>query len=97
MSRPDITDPANMLAVQGDRVLVYKHSDNGHLLLAHVLTLVRVIDVGGQEMRLVNRDDKMRLPDWAFTQKWYDVLRSAPENKQGAKWEVTLKLKAEWQ
>lgn len=81
-----------MLAVQGDLVLVYKH-EGEQLVLAYVLTLVRVIDIGKQEMRMVNRGSKDRKPDWAFTQAWYDRLRPAGENKHGAKWEVTLKAK----
>lgn len=91
MSRPDLTQPRNMLAIQGDRVLVYSH---GAAQFDYVLTLIRVIGVGGQEMRMVNRDDKSRKPDWSFTQKWYDSLRPARENKENAKWEVTLKAKA---
>lgn len=90
-SRPDITQPENMLAVQGDKVIVYKHGENGHRVLAHVLTLVRVMDMGSQHMRLVNREGKVRSPDWAFTQVWYDRLKEAPKNEFGAKWEVTLK------
>lgn len=92
-SKPDITKPANMLAIQGDRVLVYGHEAN-ELVLVCVLTLIRVIDIGRQEMRMVNRDDKTRKPDWAFTQKWYDSLRPARKNDAGAVWEVTLKAKA---
>lgn len=86
--KPDITIPLNMLAIQGDRVLVYNH---GGSQPQHVLTLIRVIDVAKQELRLINRDDKSRKPDWTFTQKWYDSLRPARENTEGAKWEVTLK------
>lgn len=82
-----------MLAVQGDLVLVYKHGANGDLVHAHTLTLVRVIDVDKQEMRLVNRSSKDHKPDWSFTQAWYDRLKPARENKEGAKWEVTLKAK----
>lgn len=92
----NVDDPATMLSLQGDRVLVYKHSNsenNGALLLAYVLTLVRVIDIGRQEMRLVNRDSKERQPDWPCTQIWVDKLRPARENKHSAKWEVTLKSK----
>lgn len=81
-----------MLSLQGNRVLIYRHTDNnGSLLLAHVLTLVRVMDVDRQEMRLVNRDSKERQPDWAFTQVWLDKLRPAAVNKHSAQWEVTLK------
>ena len=91
-ARPNITVPQNMLDVQGDRVIVYKHDDDDTLVVAHVLTLVRVMDIGHQEMRMVNRESKKtRQPDWAFTQKWYEHLRPADENKLGAKWEVTLK------
>lgn len=91
----NVADPETMLSLQGDRVLVYKHAENnGTLLLAYVLTLVRVVDVGRQEMRLVNRDSKDRQPDWLCTQVWLDKLRPAPAgNKQNAKWEVTLKSK----
>lgn len=92
-ARPDITVPENMLDVQGDRVIVYKHSTTGSLDVAHVLTLVRVIDETRQEIRMVNREAKDRKPDWAFTQVWYDRLRPAEENKFGAKWQVTLKQK----
>ncbi len=93
MSKPDITVPKNMLAIQGDRVLVYNHVDDD-LQLAYVLTLIRVIDVDRQEMRMVNRDNKTGKPDWLFTQKWYDSLRPARPNKENAQWEVTLKAKA---
>lgn len=90
----DVSQPDTMRKLQGDRVLVYRHSESGHLLLAHVMTLVRVVGVDGQEMRLVNRDSKDRRPSWAFTQVWLDKLRPAPVgNKQNAKWEVTLKAK----
>ena len=91
-SRPDITKPENMLAIQGDLVLVYKHEGDA-VVLADVLTLVRVMDVGRQEMRLCNRASKDRKPDWPFTQAWYDRLKPARDNKEGAKWEVTLKPK----
>jgi hypothetical protein len=91
-SRPDITKPENMLAIQGDLVLVYKHEGDA-VVLAYVLTLVRVMDVGRQEMRLCNRASKDRKPDWPFTQAWYDRLKPARDNKEGAKWEVTLKPK----
>jgi hypothetical protein len=90
--RPDITQPDNMLAIQGDLVLVYRH-EGETVTLAHTLTLVRVLDVGRQEMRMVNRASKNRKPDWLFTQAWYDRLRPAQENKEGAQWEVTLKPK----
>ena len=42
-ARPDITKPENMLAIQGDRVIVYTHGHNGDLVQTHVLTLVQVI------------------------------------------------------
>lgn len=92
-SRPDITDPANMLAIQGERVIVYVHT-GGKLVVDCVLTLVRCIDIGSQQMRLINRDGKERKPDWLFTQKWYDSLRPARPNKENARWEVTLKPRA---
>lgn len=91
MNRPDITKPENMLAVQGDLVIVYKHNGMGALEPLHLLTLVRAVDIGRQEMRMVNRESKDRQPDWPFTQVWYDSLRPAGENKAGAKWAVTLK------
>ena len=89
-ARPDITKPENMLDIQGDLVLVNRHTGSG-VELAHVMTLVRVIGPGRQEMRLVDRGSKTHKPDWAFTQGWYDRLRPASANKHGAKWEVTLK------
>lgn len=92
--RPDITRPENMLAIQGDRVLVYRHGANGDLDLTHVLTLVRVMGER-QEMRLCNRETRTGKPDWAFTQVWYDRLRPAEENNAGAKWAVTIKDKHE--
>ena len=54
MNRPDITQPKNMLAIQGERVLVYSH-EGDQLYLDFVLTLVRCIDIGRQEMRMVNQ------------------------------------------
>jgi hypothetical protein len=90
-ARPDITQPQNMLDIQGDRVIVYKHGPTGERVMAWVLTLVRVIDMGCQSMRMVNRENKTRQPDWLFTQKWYDRLLPAGENKLGAKWQVTVK------
>jgi len=89
-ARPDITDPQNMLDVQGDRVIVY---NEGNAVAEHVLTLVRVMGIGHQEMRMVNKESKTRQPDWAFTQKWYDRLRPAGENKLNAKWEVIVRAK----
>ena len=41
MNRPDITQPKNMLAIQGERVLVYSH-EGDQLYLDFVLTLVRI-------------------------------------------------------
>lgn len=88
--RLDITDPKSMMILQGDRVIVYKHGINGELIEFHVMTIVRVMG-DRQELRLVNRDNKTRKPDWPFTQDWYDSLRKAEENKVRAKWQVTLK------
>ena len=90
MNRPDITQVNNLLAIQGDRVLVYRHGDKDELKLAHVLTLVHLVGEK-REMRLMNREGRSRKPDWAFTQAWYDRLREARKNEFGAKWEVTLK------
>ncbi len=94
----NVTDTDTMRSLQGDRVLIYRHAaNNGALLLAHVMTLVRRIDVGGQELRLVNKDERTGQPDWAFTQNWLDKLRPAPANKHNAKWQVTLKFAAKWE
>ena len=89
--RPDITQPENMREVQGDRVLVFKQAEGGEPVHAYTLTLVRLMGGGRQEMRLVNRESRTHEPDWAFTQKWYDRLKPARENKVRAKWEVTVK------
>jgi len=91
-ARPDITKPENMLEVQGDRVIVYKHEGDA-LVMQYVLTLVRVVGIGHPEMRMVNKESKTWHPDWAFTQAWYDRLRPAGKNKLNAKWEVTVKAK----
>ena len=93
-ARPDITKPENMLDIQGDRVLVYNRVNGDDAELANIMTIVRVIGIGTQEMRLVNKEGKTRKPDWLFTQKWYDSLKPARENKENAKWEVTLKAKS---
>jgi hypothetical protein len=89
-ARPDITKPENMLAIQGDLVIVYRHGERDP---AYVMTLVRVLGVGTQEMRLKNKQSKDHKPDWAFTQAWYDRLKEAGKNEFGAKWEVTIKSK----
>lgn len=90
--RPDITKPENMLAIQGDLVAVYKHEADA-LVHAYTMTLVRVVDLDRQEMRLVNRNSKTNKPDWAFTQAWYDRLRVPSNNETGAKWEIVIKSK----
>jgi hypothetical protein len=87
----NITSPADMLALQGDRVLIFQRDDQNELCHVDTLTIVRVIDFDRKSLRLVKRDGKVRLPDWEFTQKLADKLRPARENKEGAKWEVTLK------
>jgi len=92
-ARPDITDPQNMLAIQGDRIAVYTHTANGDLALHHILTLVRVIDGDCQSLRMVNRESRSRQPDLAFSQKWYGCLRPAGENKLNVQWAVTLKAR----
>ncbi len=83
-----------MLAIQGDRVIVYRHGTNGDLVQVYVLTLVQVIGEK-REMRLVNREGKDRTPDWSFTQRWYDALHDAPKNEFRAKWTVTIKSRNE--
>lgn len=76
-------------------IIVYKPDEQGNLAVAYLLTLVHVVDGNKHEMRMVNRDSKTRKPDWPLTQVWFDKLRQVDpaSNKQGARWEVTLKSK----
>ena len=84
--KPDITKPAGMLQMQGDRVLVFSAAG----VHKHTMTIIRSISDEKQELRLVNRDAKPHKPDWAFTQAWCDALQPAQANKENAKWEVFL-------
>lgn len=82
----DINDPIVRLEVQGDRVLVHQTSTDK----TYVLTIVHVIDFDKHELRLVNRD-KTGKPDWPLSQRLFDALRPAPENKDQAKWLLNIK------
>lgn len=87
-----------MLDVQGDRVLIVGHGPDREDELYHVLTIVHVVE-GTQKdksdavhsLRLINRDDKSRKPDWLLTQKIVDHFQEAPLNSEGAKWMLYVK------
>jgi hypothetical protein len=81
----DITNPEVMVQYQGDRVLVHKAG-----VPDKVLTLVRVMDVSKQHMRLCNREDKTRKPDWPLTHALWAAMVPANPNKEGCKWELSV-------
>lgn len=90
----DITSKDTMRELQGDRVVVLTHDVDGVLYVAHVLTLVRLIDLDHEELRMVNRDSKRHKPDWPLSQAMFDHFKPAdPEDrdKLQAKWQVTIK------
>jgi len=87
----DVTNPDHMRELQGDRLLVYRHA-GAKLEVVYVLTLIRVMEETGQSLRMVNREGRVPVPDWPFTQKWCDHLRPAPPNNdENARWAITLK------
>lgn len=81
----DITNPEVMLAHQGDRVLVLREGKPDT-----ALTLVRVMDIGKQRMRLCNREDKTHKPDWAVDNEIWAAIEPARPNKLGCKWELLI-------
>jgi hypothetical protein len=86
----DVTDPKTILEHQGDRVLVFKN--NGvDLAMVHVLTMVNVVELDRRVLHLTNRESKSSKPDWVLTQALFDHFRPAGENKEQAKWAVTVK------
>ncbi len=95
----DVTDPKTILEYQGDRVLVLKHRQIDSLqvgteqALAYVLTIVNVVNADNRTLYLTNRDSKTHKPDWPLTQALFDHLRPAGENKEQAKWALTVKGK----
>lgn len=87
-----MTDPKTILEHQGDRVLVFKNT-GAELALVHVLTMVNVVHLDKRELHLTNRESKTGKPDWVLTQALFDHFRPAGENKEQAKWAVTVKGK----
>ena len=80
----DLSSHATLLQLQGDLVLVYY---KGQQLL---LTFVHVVDVLGHSLRLVNKQERSRKPDWPVHQEMIDAIEPAAANKQGAKWVVEV-------
>jgi hypothetical protein len=81
-----------MSEIQGDKVMVFFQT-NDAFQLRYVLTLVRVSDTGGDEMRLINRANAKQCPNWPFDQTWLERLRPAGKNEFNAKWKLALKTK----
>jgi hypothetical protein len=84
----DITKPNTMRELQGDRVLLIKHSTGE---LVRVMTLVRVVDTDRQSLHLSDRENKNHKPDWPLTQALADHFKPARPNAKGATWELRIK------
>lgn len=82
-----VTDRKLMLEQQGKRVLVSK-TDGSR---TWALTIVHVVDVDKHELRLTNRDDKTRKPDWALSQKLWEAIEPAEANKLNCQYALTIK------
>lgn len=93
--RKDVTNVDVMRELQGDRVVVLKLIGQ-ELQMTHVLTVVRVVDVDRQELRLVNRENKTHKPDWPLSQAMLDHFKPVGHGyeEHKAKWQVTVKPKA---
>jgi hypothetical protein len=83
----DVTDRDLMLAQQGKRVLVAKADGSRHW----ALTIVHVVDAAIRALRLVNRDDKSRQPDWALSQKLWEAIEPAEANNLNCEYELSIK------
>jgi hypothetical protein len=83
----NVTDSSIFWQYQGDQVLVRRGEAEC------VLTLVRVVDTTGQQLRLVNRSNGVRKPDWAISQKLWEAIHPAPAEleAEGIKWALTVK------
>lgn len=82
----DVTKIDTMRDYQGDRVLLFRHG-----VLAHVMTVVRVVHPDKQELHLTNRECKSHKPDWPLTQALFDHFKPAPANAEQAKWQLSVK------
>ena len=83
----DVTDRALMLAQQGKRVLVAKADGSRRW----ALTIVHVVGEASRSLRLANRDDKSRQPDWALSQKLWEAIEAAGDNKLNCEYELSIK------
>ena len=88
----DPTDRGKMLELQGDRVLLHwrwegAQEESGVL----PLTFVHVVDVDHRELRLVNRDEKGRDPDWLLTPALFATIVPATTNNLNCKWMIKAK------
>lgn len=87
----DVHSVDTLLTLQGDKVLVRgKHADGR--VEEWLLTFVHVVDVDRRELRLVNRENKSRQPDWHVKQALLDAVKPAEENKVGAKWRLAIRI-----
>lgn len=87
-----VTDLETIQKYQGDRVMIFKHMGD-ELVKAHVLTAVCVVDSHKCELHLTNHDSASHKPDWLLTQALFDHFRPAGNNKEQAKWALTIKSK----
>lgn len=82
----NVNDTDKFWEVQGDRVFVRRHG-----YADRVFKIVRVVDVGSQQLRLVHETGHS--PDWPLSQALWDALQPATPAVQatGVKWVLALK------
>lgn len=83
----NVTDLNLILAQQGKRVLVAKVDGSRHW----ALTIVHVVDVAARSLRLVNREDKSRQPDWTLSQRLWDAIEAAGPNDLKCEDQLSIK------
>ena len=84
----DVKSVDTMLKVQGERVVVHWRWHDGTGEGVVLCTFVHVVDVDRRELRLVNRDERSRQPDWGVSQKLFESIRPMPPNTFNAKWQL---------
>jgi len=83
----NVTDRNLMLDQQGKRVRVDK-SDGSRVW---ALTIVHVVDADKHVLHLVNREDKIRKPDWVLSQKLWEAIEPAETNNLNCEYALTIK------
>jgi hypothetical protein len=87
----DPTSVDTIIGIQGDKVDVRCHRDNG-AVDDYVMTFVHVADHGARQLRLINREAKDHLPDWKVGPGMLAAVKPALNKDTGATWRVSLKL-----